>query len=153
MVYEEVARRGLHNTEDEKFVREDMRAKEGTAVLAKHIANKTDALFEGGNEVVVLDGLYSWSEYKYLESKYGTNFIVIATTAPKKLRRQRVLDRKDSHRSYTLNVLISREINEIEELEKGGPIAYADYTLANSTNDYEKLYAALEDALTDLKII
>lgn len=142
MVYEEVQRRGLHNVDDELFVRQDMRKQEGPAVLAKHVARKADAYFAEGAENVVLDGLYSWSEYKYLSDKYGDKLIVIATTSPKKVRRERVLTRKDAHRKYTLEQLITREVDEIENLEKGGPIAYADYTLANTKN--------LEDLLTQL---
>lgn len=131
MIYEEVQRRGLDNVKDEVFVREDMREKEGKAVLAKHIGRKADEHFAKGAETVVLDGLYSWSEYKYLSEKYGDALTVIAIAAPKKVRWQRVLDRKDGHRKYTLQQLITREIAEIENLEKGAPIAYADFTIVN----------------------
>ena len=71
MVYDEVARRGLDPVKDEKFVREDMREMEGPNVLAKHAAQVADTLLEAGNNVIVLDGLYSWTEYKYLHEKYG----------------------------------------------------------------------------------
>ncbi len=131
MVYEEVQRRGLDNVKDEVFVREDMRKQEGKAVLAKHVGRKTQGYFDKGHNVVVLDGLYSWSEYKYLEKLFGAKLVVIATCAPKAIRRKRVLDRKDSHRKYTLQELITREVAEIENIEKGGPIAYADYTIVN----------------------
>jgi len=139
MIYEEVERRGLDNVADEVYVREDMRAQDGPAVLAKHISRKADEHLAFGSPVVVLDGLYSWSEYKFLHEKYDDNLVLIAVTAPKKVRRQRVLDRKDSHRTYTLEQLITREIAEIENLEKGGPIAYADYTLANVDTPQEML--------------
>lgn len=152
MVYEEVGRRGLDNVKDEVFVREDMRAQEGPAVLAKHVGRKTDELFASGNDVVVLDGLYSWSEYKYLSEKYEESFLVIAVAAAKKVRRQRVLYRKDSHRKYTLEQLVTREVAEIENLEKGGPIAYADYTLANEKTP-EELLADLEKILQQEKIL
>lgn len=151
MVYEEVQRRGLHNVEDEVFVRNDMRKQDGPAVLAKHVARKADELLTGGAETVVLDGLYSWSEYTYLSEKYGEQLLVIATTSPKHVRRQRVLDRKDAHRSYTLEQLIAREIDEIENLEKGGPIAYADYTLANLKN-LEDLLNQLDEIITQTSL-
>lgn len=131
MLYEEVQRRGLDNVKDETFVREDMRKKEGKAVFAKHVARKVEQYRSEGAKVVVLDGLYSWSEYKYLLSKFGDTLTVIAVAAPKKVRRERVLHRKDAHRKYTLEQLIEREYGEIENLEKGGPIAYADYTIVN----------------------
>lgn len=135
MVYEEVQRRGLHNTNDETFVREDMRAQEGKAVLAKHAARKADELFTSGNKVIVFDGLYSWSEYRYLQEQYGDNLTVIATVAARKLRYERILSRNDSHRKYTSEQqIINREIAEIENLEKGGPIAFADYTILNDSD-------------------
>ncbi len=153
MVYEEVARRGLHNVNDEIFVREDMRRQEGPAVLAKRVTTTIKDLDAKANPVILLDGLYSWSEYTYLADEFGDRLLTIATTAPKKLRRERVLNRKDSHRTYTLQELITREISEIENLEKGGPIAYADYTLNNSSNAVADLYSQLEAVLAENKII
>jgi dephospho-CoA kinase len=152
MVYEEVTKRGLHNVNDEKFVREDMRHQEGPAVLAKRITSIIKQLDSKTNPVILLDGLYSWSEYTYLAEQFGENLLTIATTAPKKLRRERVLNRKDSHRKYTLNELTAREISEIENLEKGGPIAYADYTLNNSTNTVADLFIQLEAVLAENQI-
>ena len=98
---------------------------------------------------MLLDGLYSWSEYKYLSEKYGDSLLVIATASPKHVRRQRVLNRKDAHRHYTLDQLITREIDEIENLEKGGPIAYADYTLANA-KDAAELLRQLDEIITEV---
>jgi len=149
MIYEEVQRRGLDNVKDEKFVREDMRAKEGPAVLAKHVARKAQEYLQNGQSTVVLDGLYSWSEYKYLNETFGDNLTMIAIVAPKKLRRQRVLDRKDSHRTYTLDEVVAREIAEIENLEKGGPIAYADYYIVNDKSQPD-MVAKLEKVIKQL---
>ncbi len=151
MVYEEVQRRGLHNVNDEVFVRLDMRQKEGPAVLAKHIAAKTKSYLEKGSSIIVLDGLYSWTEYKYLKEQFGEDLVVIALAAPLKLRHERVLARKDSHRTYTLKELIARETDEIENLEKGGPIAIADYTIVNDSEPYE-LINQLDSLLHQLGI-
>lgn len=135
MVYEEVARRGLNNIKDEIFVREDMREKEGPDVLAKHAARKAESHFAEGAEIVILDGLYSWTEYKYLQHIFDDDLLVIATVAPRLVRYERILNRKDGHRKYTsIEQIINREVSEIEKLEKGGPIAYADYTINNDTS-------------------
>jgi dephospho-CoA kinase len=131
MVYEEVQRRGLDNVKDEKFVREDMRKQGGPAVLAHHVARKVKQAIENGDNRIVLDGLYSWSEYKYLHEMFGDSLITIAVAAPRAIRYQRVVDRKDGHRQYTEQQVKERDIAEIENLEKGGPIAFADYTLVN----------------------
>ncbi len=148
MVYEEVQRRGLDNVKDEVFVREDMRTQEGKAVLAKHVARKATTFFEAGQSTVALDGLYSWSEYEYLSETFDDDLLVIAIVAAKKERRQRVLNRKDSHRKYTLDQLVAREIAEIENLEKGGPIAYADYTILNDGTQ-EQMTEKLQSILTE----
>ncbi|MBL8160128.1 AAA family ATPase [Candidatus Saccharibacteria bacterium] len=145
MVYEEVQRRGLDNVEDEKFVREDMRAKEGPATLAMRSARKAEDYFAEGHAVVVFDGLYSWSEFKYLDEKYGDRLITIALAAARAERHRRVVERKDGHRRYTYEQVRARDINEIEHLEKGGPIAYADFTIVNSLDqaDLRNQLAAL----------
>ncbi len=153
MVYEEVQRRGLDNIKDEIFVREDMRAKEGLDVLAKHVARKADTYFKEGEKVVVLDGLYSWTEYKYLSSKFGSKLVVIATAAPRASRYERILSRQDGHRKYTsVDQIIAREVAEIENLEKGGPIAYADYTIANDGSP-QNMISSLENILKIEKIV
>lgn len=138
MVYEEVQRRGLDNVRDETFVREDMREKEGLDVLAKHAARKAEGYFSKGAEVVVFDGLYSWTEYKYLRHLFGDDLVVIATTAPRKARYERIMNRIDGHRKYSsVDQIIDREVAEIEHLEKGGPIAYADFTINNDESQQE----------------
>ena len=131
MVYEEVEKRGLDIVLDERNVREDMRKKEGPAVLAKRAATRAKEHFADGANTVVFDGLYSWSELRYLEEEFGDDLIVAAILVPKKLRWQRGAERQDSHRKYTEQQVKMRDIEEIENLEKGGPIAYADHYFSN----------------------
>lgn len=149
MVYDEVARRGLDIVKDETAVRQDMRAKEGNAVLAKRVAQKAHQYIAQGHKRIVLNGLYSWSEYKWLRQEFGDQFVCIAIVAPRALRYQRVVQRKDAHRKYTIEQIQTREIAEIENLEKGGPIAYADFTLPN-TQTPQDLYDNLETTLAQI---
>lgn len=149
MVYEEVEKRGLDIVSDERMVREDMRAKEGPAVLAKRAAARAQELLASGEKIVILDGVYSWSEDKYLRETFGADYISIAVVGSKALRYQRVVARNDSHRQYTLKQVAKRDTQEIEGIEKGGPIAYADYYILND-DSYETFYAdadRLRDAL------
>lgn len=146
MVYEEVQRRGLNNVADEVFVRDDMRKVDGPAVLAKRVAEKVDKYIAEGERFVVLDGLYSWTEYKFLRDKYGNKLVLIAVIATRALRHQRVVERNDAHRKYTKQQIIDREIDEIENLEKGGPIAIADYSLLNNGTP-EEMLAQLEEVI------
>lgn len=149
MVYEEVEKRGLDIVSDERMVREDMRAKEGPAVLAKRAAARAQELLASGEKIVILDGVYSWSEDKYLREVFGDEYVAIAVVGSKALRYQRVVARKDAHRQYTLKQVAKRDTQEIEGIEKGGPIAYADYYILND-DSYETFYAdadRLRDAL------
>jgi dephospho-CoA kinase len=153
MVYEEVERRGLDNVADEKFVREDMRQQEGPAVLAKRVATKAQGYIAAGAKAIVLDGLYSWTEYKYLRSVFGDALIVIAVAAPRQERYRRVLARTDAHRKYTSAAQVEeREIDEIENLEKGGPIAFADYTFTNDREGKEHLLNQVDTLVEQLGI-
>ncbi|MGH7158267.1 MAG: AAA family ATPase [Candidatus Saccharimonadales bacterium] len=150
MVYEEVERRGLDIVQHEREVREDMRKKEGRAVLAKRAAEKAQKFLANGEKGVVLDGLYSWTEYKHLRSMFDDDLAVIAVIAPRQLRYERIVNRKDSRRSYTKEQVEKRDIEEIENLEKGGPIAMADYTITNDATS-EEMLANLRTILTAIQ--
>ncbi len=131
MVYEEVKKRGLDIVRDEKMVREDMRATEGPAVMAKRAATRATELLNGGAQFVVLDGVYSWSEDTYLRDTFGERYVSFAVVAPKNLRYERVVARQDAHRRYTREDIMRRDVEEIEFHHKGDPIAFAEYYLMN----------------------
>ncbi|HXE09924.1 MAG TPA: AAA family ATPase, partial [Verrucomicrobiae bacterium] len=62
---EELKKRGLEvNEANERFVREDIRAKEGKGAYALRIITQVKDQFDDGHDCVVVDGLYSWTEYK-----------------------------------------------------------------------------------------
>jgi dephospho-CoA kinase len=129
---DEVKRRGMDvNEASEKFVREDIRAKEGKGAYAVRIIRQIEDLFDKGHDYVVADGLYSWTEYKIFKESFGDNAIIIAIVAPAQLRHERLASR--SVRPLTFKEARARDYAEIENLEKGGPIANADYFLANET--------------------
>ena len=129
---------GLAITEaNEKKIREDLRKKHGMAAFAVLNIPKIDQLLEKFH--VVVDGLYSWSEYKLLREKYRENMYVLAVYAPPKLRSKRLKDRKlkqedknQRFRPLEEKETRARDYAEIENLEKGGPIAMADFTIVNT---------------------
>ncbi len=142
---DEVKARGLEiNEQNEKTVREDIRAKEGKAAYAKRIITKIKGLFESGQNYVVADGLYSWTEYKEFKQAFGDNAIIIAIAAPRKMRHQRLENRPV--RPLTNEEVSAREYAEIENIEKGGPIANADYTILNDSTP-EDMIAKLRQIL------
>ncbi len=117
------------NPDNEQFIREELRKKYGTGIYAERIINKVEKLFDQGKKVVVADGLYSWTEYKIFKEVYGDRALIIAITAPRQLRHQRLSTRKT--RPLTAEEVTKRDYAEIENIEKGGPIANADYTIVN----------------------
>lgn len=128
---DEVKARNLDvNEQNEKLVREDIRKTEGKAAYAKRIIKKIEALFNDKYQLVVADGLYSWTEYKEFKNVFGRDAIIIAIAAPRKLRHARLASRPV--RPLTEQEVTRREQAEIENLEKGGPIANADYTILNN---------------------
>jgi dephospho-CoA kinase len=144
----EVKRRGLEvNEANEKVVREELRAAEGPGVMAQRIIPQIEQLFADGQRIAVADGLYSWTEYKIFKEQFGDNAIIIAVVAPRQARHDRLKDRPI--RPLTDKEVASREYAEIENLEKGGPIANADYFIVNDSTPKTmigKLDAILEEA-------
>ena len=96
---------------------------------------------------VVLDGLYSWYEYKYLIDKFP-DLKLICVVTDKDLRYERVGKRED--RPFDLEAIRFRDISEIENLFKGGPIAYADYYILNN-NGKDDVLNRLQEILTKME--
>lgn len=142
---DEVKRRGLEvNEANEKIVREELRATYGLSVMADRIIEKISALQADGRQIVIADGLYTWTEYKTFKQKYGDDAVIIAVTAPRRVRHERLQNRPV--RPLTEEQATAREYAEIENIEKGGPIANADYTILNNATPAET-YIQLETIL------
>jgi dephospho-CoA kinase len=145
----EVEKRGLEvNPENEKTVREELRELHGKEAYAKLIAKEIDDLYASGQQYIVVDGLYSWSEYKYFKNLYSKNAAIIAIAADRGLRHTRLAERKE--RPLTEDEVTSREYAEIENIEKGGPIANADYTIVNNESP-ENAFSQLDEILEKIK--
>ena len=140
MLYKEMEKRGIVRTEDgesEKRFREEIRATEGKDWVVRQVIEETKNLIAAGQKRIVLDGVYSWTEYKILKREFPTNLTVMAVVVDKKLRYKRVAHRPG--RAFDGAAIRERDRSEIENLEKGGPIAAADYyVLNNGTIDETK---------------
>ena len=134
LTFQEVKRKGLElNEANERIVREELRNKYGLASYAIQLLPViTEAVISSD---VVLDGLYSWSEYKFLKENFGSDLVVLAVVANHQIRAERLSLRLV--RPLTLREVESRDISEVENLEKGGPIARADYYILNNTTKTE----------------
>jgi dephospho-CoA kinase len=148
--------KGLSGEAEEKKIREGLRQEHGMAAFAILNISKIDELLQSGNQVVV-DGLYSWSEYKVLKDKYGDDLKILAVYAPPKLRYNRLSSRqhdaqKDTairFRPFTVEQAKARDYAEIENIEKGGPIVMADFTIVNDA-DFKHLYKQIDTFLNNL---
>jgi len=141
----EVKKRNLPvNQTNEKIVREELRQIHGMEAYAKlEFPNIKKALSQG---LTIIDGLYSWSEYKFLREHINIPIIILAVYTPKKLRYERLAERK--FRGLDNAQAELRDFAEIENLEKGGPIAIADHTIVND-GTIEKLHSDLDKFLID----
>jgi dephospho-CoA kinase len=148
---DEVKNRGLAvNEVNEKMVREELRTTEGLGVMATRIIAKIHGLAAQGHAKVVADGLYSWTEYKIFKKRFGDAAVIIAIAAPRQLRHQRLADRPI--RPLTHEAVSAREYAEIENIEKGGPIANADYTIVNDSTP-EDMLAKLDQILHEINFL
>ena len=144
---EEVKKRGLElNEENERQIREALRRESGMNVYAKLNMPRIDAALQKSG--VVVDGLYAWEEYTLLKDRYGEDFRVVAVYASPKARYERLAKR--SNRGLTPEQAVSRDIAEIEHINKGGPIAMADFTITNESS-LEDLEREAEKVISELR--
>ena len=97
-------------------------------------------------ESIILDGLYSWEEYVYLQPKFP-NLKLIAIYARPEVRYRRLAVR--AVRQLTPEQARARDIAEIEVSHKAGPIAIADY-LVDNNGSLDQLHCQLNDLLIQL---
>ena len=137
---EKLKEEGLEVTpENEKMMREKLRSMYGMGAFAQILLPKIEKNNKIGN--VVLDGLYSWDELKILKEKFP-DMVVLAIICDKDLRYSRLQNRE--FRPLTKEQASNRDISEIENLAKAGPIAYADYFILNN-NDIDSYIEKLND--------
>lgn len=124
---------GLEPSPDnERITREKLRQDEGPDVIVKRIAQQIRDLINAGQHRIIADGLYSWTEYKYLKREFPGEMNLVAILAPRHLRHHRLSKRPV--RPLQPNDALARDWAEIEKLEKGGPIAIADHYIINDGN-------------------
>jgi dephospho-CoA kinase len=144
---EEIAKKHLETTEDnERLVRELLRAEHGMAAYALLNIPRINKQLETSN--VVADGLYSWAEFLKMKKEYRDRFVVLAVWSSPSTRYKRLFARKI--RPLTLEEALSRDRSEIENSDKGGPIAVADFTIVNESS-FENLKQETEKVLAALK--
>ena len=147
VIYKAMDEAGIEKTWDnqQKF-REEIRRREGKDFVIKRVIKNIHDLINAGQNKIVLDGLYTWSEYKFLKHEVPGQVVVIAIVTPKYLRYQRMAKRIE--RPMQPHEVDQRDWSEIENLEKGGPIAIADYFIIND-GSLEQLHQKIDAATHD----
>lgn len=130
----------------ENTFRKEIREREGKDFIVKRVIKQLRDLMDAGQHRLIADGLYSWTEYKALKHEFPGELSVIAVVTPRHLRHSRLANRPD--RPITAKEADERDWHEIEDIEKGGPIAIADHFLIND-KDLDSMYKQLDEILQD----
>ena len=147
VIYKAMDEAGIEKTWDnQQKCREEIRRREGKDFVIKRVIKNIHDLINAGQNKIVLDGLYTWSEYKFLKHEFPGQVVVIAIVTPKYLRYQRMAKRIE--RPMQPHEVDQRDWSEIENLEKGGPIAIADYFIIND-GSLEQLHQKIDAATHD----
>lgn len=131
---------------NERLIREELRTLHGPDAYAKMLLPKiTHALTVGPT---VIDGLYSWAEYKFLRENIDSQMYLIAVFTPRALRYERLSRR--GMRALVPEEAEQRDFAEIENLQKGGPIAMADYVILNDGSKEDLVLEIKKLLLSDI---
>ena len=142
----ELKKNNLDVTPDnERMMREKLRREYGMAAYAILLLPQIkESIIEYDT---VLDGLYSWDELLVLRKEFGDDLKIIAVTADRDIRYNRLTTREI--RPLTNEEALKRDITEIENLAKGGPIALADYYILNNGN-VDEYISRLEEIINEM---
>ncbi len=114
--------------ENERMMREKLREEHGMGTFAILNLPKIEEAIKNGP--VLIESLYSWEELKIIKDKFKEEVITIAIVVDKTKRYERLAQREV--RRLTFEEAKKRDITEIENISKAGPIAYADYIVDNN---------------------
>lgn len=130
-ITDELKKKGFRISDlSKKRQRDDLRTLYGDDALVSLLFGKIDSELERTS--VVIDGMYSWNEYLSLRERYGERLKVLALFCPKDERYSRLERRKE--RPIVKKIAEERDMSEIASLNKGGPIAIADFTIINDSS-------------------
>ncbi|MDR0849903.1 MAG: AAA family ATPase [Christensenellaceae bacterium] len=145
--FDEMKRQKLELTpENEKKIRESLRAGGDKAIYAKLSLDKIEKAYKSGD--VTLESMYSWAEYEFIKQKFGADFEAVAVVTDKRIRYNRLTARPV--RPLTLEQAAARDQSEIENLDKAEPIAVADYFVLNNGTQ-EQLIERVEEIIAKIK--
>lgn len=149
ITFDEMRRRQLETTpENERLVRESLRNEYGEDYYAREVVRRIQAL--SNEPCILVESLYSWTEYETLKLAFGDIFTTITVHAAPPLRYARLSNRKE--RPLTREEAMNRDIAQLKRLDQGMPIALSDIVISNDTDlehFHEKIDAALKTILKE----
>ncbi len=128
--------------------RKAIREKEGNDFVVKRANKQIKDLIASGQRRIIADGLYSWTEYKIMKHEFPGELTLIAIVTPSYLRKRWLANRAE--RPLTAAEVDERDWHEIENIEKGGPIAIADYFVINDS-DLDHLHTQVDTVLEEIE--
>ncbi|HET8884473.1 MAG TPA: dephospho-CoA kinase [Candidatus Saccharimonadales bacterium] len=148
VVLDAMSKAGIdHTPENETPFREELRQREGKDFVVNRIITQIHGLINAGQHRIVADGIYTWTEYKAMKREFPGELTTIAVVTPKHLRHHRLTQRPI--RPLTEAEANQRDWAEIENLEKGGPIAIADHYIINDKS-LEHMHQAIDQELNHI---
>jgi len=120
------------NYDNERKTREKLRQEMGMGAYAELALPKLEKALQA-SQVVLAESLYSWEEYKILKQRFTSAFKVLAVYASPATRFRRLADRRQERPVKDEDEFLARDYSEIENTDKGGPIARADFTVINES--------------------
>lgn len=143
-----VKERGFElTTDNERKVREEIRKELGMGAMAIKAKPKLQELLKNNN-IIAIDGLYSWEEYVILKREFPFLTLIQIYAEPNK-RYERL--EKRPVRPVSFNAY-ERDVAELEKLNKGGPIAIADHLIENNSDDIDDFHKKIDQLLIRLGI-
>lgn len=149
VLYDAMRDAGIERTQkNENEFRLNIRKQEGDDFIVKRIIQQIHGLIDAGQHRIIADGLYSWPEYLAMKREFPGELTVVAVVTPKRLRHQRLAVRPE--RPLTNAEANERDWREIEDIQKGGPIAIADHFIINDS-DLAHLHQQIDKELSDIR--
>ena len=133
------------NYKNERTTREKIRKELGAGAYAILATPKINKALKESN-VVIIESMYSWDEYKIIRKRFKDNFKTIAVFASPEVRFRRLTKRKKERPIKNKKEFETRDFTEIEKTYKGGPIARADYMIINES-DLKTLHRAVDQII------
>ena len=143
VVIEAIIKEGLEiNETNSKLMRKKIRLDFGKDIIVNKIITQIEDLINAGQKQILADGLYTWTEYKILKKVFARQITVVGIATPRIIRHKRLASR--DNRPLSRHDASTRDWSEIEELEKGGPFAIADYYITND-GTIEEYYSQIDN--------